>query len=168
MACTVVSCRAPRRHTVPKFSKLVVATALIAAVGLAAPPIASAQRAVVRVGGGRPFVGRGFRSVVFVGGFGFGYPYWYDPFGYPYGWGYGYGYPVYPGYYDWDVASLRIQVTPKQAEVFVDGYRAGIVDDFNGIFQRLHVRPGGHDVVIYLPGYRTFEDRVYASPNSTQ
>ena len=55
-----------------------------------------------------------------------------------------------------------------QAEVFVDGYRAGIVDNFDGIFQRLHVRPGGHDLVVYLPGYRTFEEHSLREPGSSQ
>jgi hypothetical protein len=154
---------------VPKISSLVVATALIATVGLTAPPPALAQRAVVRVGVGRGFR-PGFRSPIFIGGFGFGYPYFYDPWGYPYGYGfgYGYGYPIYEGYGGYDVADFRLQITPKQAEVFVDGYRAGIVDDYDGIFQRLHVRPGGHDLVVFLPGYRTFETHVYGNPGSSQ
>jgi hypothetical protein len=114
-----------------------------------------------------------FRQPVFVGGFGFGYPYLYNPWwGFDVGFGYPYGpygaYPYYGGYSNWDVASLRIEVKPKEAEVFVDGYHAGIVDDFDGIFQRLHVRPGGHDITIYMPGYRTFTTHVYASPSSTQ
>ena len=150
----------------PKIRSIIAAAALVAAAGLAAPAIASAQHAVVRA---RPIARPGFRSsVVFVGGFGFGYPYLYEPWGYPYPYGYGYGYGPYPGYYYDDVASLRLEIKPKQAEVFIDGYRAGIVDNFDGIFQRLHVRPGGHDLVIYLPGFRTFETHVYASPGSSQ
>jgi hypothetical protein len=155
---------------VPKISTLVVATAFIASVGLTAPPPALAQRAVVRVGvGGRGFR-PGFRSPVFIGGFGFGYPYFYEPFGYPYGYGfgYGYGYPIYEGYGPYDIADFRLQITPKQAEVFVDGYHAGVVDNYDGIFQRLHLRPGGHDLVVYLPGYRTFETHVYGNPGSSQ
>jgi hypothetical protein len=152
---------------VPKLSSLVVSTALVAASALTLAPVASAQRVAVRA---RPvFVRSGFRSVAFVGGFGFGYPYWYNPWYGPFGYGYQYGpYPVYGGYAAFDTASLRLQITPKQAEVFVDGYRAGTVSQFNGIFHRLHVRPGGHDLVVYLPGYRTFEEHVYASPASSQ
>jgi len=108
---------------------------------------------------------------LFVGGFGFGYPYFYNPWYGPWGYGYPYGYPYGPyayGYGAYDTASLRLEIMPKQAEVYVDGYRAGIVDDFDGIFQRLHVRPGGHDLAVYLPGYRTFEEHVYASPDSSQ
>lgn len=147
----------------PKTRSIIAAAALVATAGLAAPAIASAQHAVARRAG-RPIVRPGFRSsVVFLGGFGFGYPYLYEPWGYPYP----YPYYGYPNYYD-DVASLRLEITPRQAEVFIDGYRAGIVDNFDGIFQRLHVRPGGHDLVVRLPGYRTFETHIYASPGSSQ
>ena len=58
----------------------------------------------------------------FYGGF-YGYPY----FQYP---GYG-GYPAYGGYWDAS-ADLRVQVTPRTAEVYVDGYLVGNVDDFDG------------------------------------
>jgi hypothetical protein len=40
--------------------------------------------------------------------------------------------------------ALRLQVTPKDAAVYVDGFYAGIVDDFNSAFQRLPVPPGEH------------------------
>jgi hypothetical protein len=148
---------------VPKISSF-VATAIVAASALAFAPVAFAQRAVARPVFSRP----GFRGSFFVGGFGFGYPYFYNPWYGPWGYGYPYGpYPVY-GYGAFDTATLRLEITPKQAEVYVDGYRAGIVNDFDGIFHRLHVRPGGHDLVVYLPGYRTFEEHVYASPDSSQ
>ena len=52
-------------------------------------------------------------------------------------------------------ASVQFDVTPRQAEVFVDGYYAGIVDDFDGMFQRLRVEPGQHEITLYLDGYRT-------------
>ena len=58
----------------------------------------------------------------------------------------GYYYPRY--YYDhgaYDThASIRLLVEPREAEVYVDGYYAGVVDDFDGIFQRLRVTPGRH------------------------
>jgi hypothetical protein len=64
--------------------------------------------------------------------------------------------------------SIRLQVTPRDAQVFVDGYAAGTVDDFDGVFQRLRVRPGGHQIAIYLQGYRTIVQNVYAAPGSDQ
>jgi hypothetical protein len=70
-------------------------------------------------------------------------PYWYGSFWYPFaGGGYPYyGYPYYPYYpygypYDPVSSSVRLDVKPQAAEVYVDGYRAGTVDDFDGVFQR--------------------------------
>ena len=42
-------------------------------------------------------------------------------------------------------AQIRCLVTPREASVYVDGFYAGIVDDFDGLFQRLPVTPGGHE-----------------------
>jgi hypothetical protein len=56
---------------------------------------------------------------------------------------------------------------PKQAEVFVDGYRAGIVDDFDGIFQRLNVWPGEHEITLYLDGYKTQRHLMYFNEGTT-
>jgi hypothetical protein len=111
-------------------------------------------------------------------------PYWYGGFYpgfYPYSFyfsvgfpccGYpAYGYPYYPYYgypfiYD-NSASLRLQVSPREAEVFVDGYYAGTVDDFDGTFQRLHVVPGDHDLELFLPGHRSYQQKVYLQPGKT-
>ncbi|HYN06734.1 MAG TPA: PEGA domain-containing protein [Vicinamibacterales bacterium] len=142
-------------------------TALVAATAFvlvtAWPTHASAQRR----GHAR---GPAVRSVVFVGG-GF-YPrfFYYDPLFYdpwyqwrPYGpsgpyRGYGYG------RFDAFSSDVRVDVAPRDAEVFVDGYSAGIVDDFDGIFQRLRVSPGAHEITIYLAGYRTIRQHRYFRP----
>ena len=58
-------------------------------------------------------------------------------------------------------------MTPKQADVYVDGYRAGRVDDFDGTFQRLHLEPGPHEITVYMPGYRTISERVYLTEGNT-
>jgi hypothetical protein len=42
----------------------------------------------------------------------------------------------------------------------VDGYLAGTVDNFDGIFQRLHVSPGSHELTLYLNGYQTVRQNV--------
>jgi len=75
-------------------------------------------------------------------------------------WGY---YPRFAG----PDASMRIEVRQKQAQVFVDGYYAGIVDDFDGPFQRLRVMPGEHEIEIYLEGYHSIREKVYLSPDNT-
>jgi hypothetical protein len=112
------------------------------------------------------------RSVVVVGA-GFYRPFFYDPW---YGWGapyYGwyppyYAYPPYGYPYGYNgSASLRLQVEPKQTEVFIDGYFAGTVDDFDGFFQRLHLEPGEHELQLYLPNYRTATQKIYLQPNAT-
>jgi len=94
---------------------------------------------------------------------------WYDPFyssGY-YPLYYSQRYPYYGrGYYDLS-SSLRLQVSPRQTEVFVGGYFAGQVDDFDGIFQRLHIEPGEHDLELFLPGHRSFTQKIYLQPVST-
>ena len=104
---------------------------------------------------------QGFRGRIVVRG-GFGYsPFFYDPF-----WG---PYPYY-GAYPVVVApsgEVRVLATPKQAEVYVDGSYAGIVDDFDGILQRLHVTPGGHAITLHLEGYRTVTQNIYVTPDST-
>jgi hypothetical protein len=101
-------------------------------------------------------------AVVFIGG------YFYDPYFGPYPWWprAAYPYPYYPAYYD-NRATIRVLATPQDAAVYVDGYYAGIVDDFNSWFQGLPVPPGGHEVVLYRDGYRTIRRRVYVGPGST-
>jgi hypothetical protein len=111
----------------------------------------------------------------------YSYPYywrnvWWASYGYPMGFygyryttPYGYGYPYQYGYFPADVTTaVRLQVTPREAEVFVDGYSAGVVDDFDGVFQRLRLQPGGHEISVYLEGYRTFRQNIHLSPGATQ
>ena len=81
----------------------------------------------------------------------------------------GYYYPRY--YYDYDSypthASVRVLVDPSAAEVYVDGYYAGTADDFDGIFQRLHIAPGDHEITLQLNGYQTWSADIDAAPGST-
>ncbi|HXB57088.1 MAG TPA: PEGA domain-containing protein [Vicinamibacteria bacterium] len=120
---------------------------------------------------------RPYYSPRFFGSFYYGWPYFYDPFyfsgyyggGY-YGGGYYGGYYGAPGYYGsryGDRASLRVMVNPDKTRVFVDGYYAGVADDFDGLFQRLHVSPGRHLITLKLEGYRTHSMRVYVGAGST-
>jgi len=93
----------------------------------------------------------------------------YDPFfwGYPGWYPYGFYAPAYGGVYGHPTGSARLQVTPKQAEVYVDGYLAGTVDDFDGFLQRLDVPAGEHELTLYLPGYRTIRQTVLFRPGAT-
>ena len=58
-------------------------------------------------------------------------------------------------------------MTPKQAEVYVDGHLAGTVDDFDGFLQRLDVPAGEHELTFYLDGYRTIQQKVLFRPGAT-
>lgn len=86
-------------------------------------------------------------------------PFWSGGYGYGYGHGYGYGprfsyTQVYP-----DPAArhgaLDIDVSPERAEVWVDGERVGVADDFDGFPSYLWLERGTYDVVLYLDGYTT-------------
>ena len=39
-----------------------------------------------------------------------------------------------------------LRVKPIETEVYLSGYYAGIIDDFVGVFQRLYVLAGNHDL----------------------
>jgi hypothetical protein len=89
-------------------------------------------------------------------------PFFYDPF-----WGSSpYWYRGYPAGISAD-ADVKVQVTPKQAEVFVDGFYAGHAEDFDGVFKRLHTTPGGHAITLFSEGYRTITDDIYVAPDHT-
>ena len=113
---------------------------------------------------GRPV--RGHVSAVVVRPAYYGY---YSPFFWGYAGWYPYGYydPFYYGDSYRHVSSARLQVTPREAEVYVDGYLAGTVDDFDGFLQRLDVPPGEHELTFYLDGYRTVTQKVLFRPGAT-
>jgi hypothetical protein len=54
-------------------------------------------------------------------------------------------------------------VSPRETEVFVDGYYAGAVDDFDGFFQRLRLPPGAHEVILHHDKYRTVRQTLYVA-----
>ena len=102
------------------------------------------------------------------GAFGLGY-FYYDPYTwYPYGYSYD---PYYStrnyGYrrgYGFDIGSLRLDVNPTHADVFVDGYFAGRVDDFDGRFQSLDLEAGPYRIEIVAPGYEPLEINIRIQP----
>jgi hypothetical protein len=95
-------------------------------------------------------------------GFGMGYYGWYDPLWYWGGPGYvsdGYG---YYGNEQSGRGGLKLRVEPTFAEVYVDGYYMGTVDDFDGTFQKMELEVGAHHIEIRAPGYQTivFDVRI--------
>jgi hypothetical protein len=156
-------------------ASVLLTASVIASITLLPSP-ADAQGRVARQ---RPAPARSVvvsRPTVFVGGYYYPTLYraslWYDPWYSGYYGFYGpayYQYPIYGpgrGYYERS-GSVRLQVSPRHAEVFVDGYFAGTVDDFDGVFQRLNIEPGEHEVQIHLAGYRPFSQRFYLQPGKS-
>ncbi len=64
-------------------------------------------------------------------------------------------------------AAVKFDVKPKNAMVYVDGFYAGIVDDFDSAFQRLYTAPGAHEITVFLEGYRTHSEHAYLAPDHT-
>ena len=100
---------------------------------------------------------------------GYGYPYYY---GYPaYGYGYGYPYPYaagnvvpygygYGGYSGQPYGGLRIDLPQRDAEVYVDGYFVGTVNDFDGNSQQANLSAGPHQIEIRSPEFETIQFNV--------
>ena len=73
-----------------------------------------------------------------------------------YGGGYGGGYESgagsgYAGSGYYGTGNLKLKVKPRDAEVYVDGYYAGLVDDFDGMFQKLELEAGPHRIEVRVP-----------------
>ena len=66
-----------------------------------------------------------------------------------------------------DEGSLRLKIKPSEGEVYVDGYYVGVVNDFDGIFQRLHLDAGPHRIEVRAPGYETLDFDVRITPDHT-
>ena len=76
--------------------------------------------------------------------------------------------PGYGGYgYGYDTGRVRLEVQPRDAEVFIDGYYAGQVDDFDGRLQGLTLETGGYSVEIRKPGWETLTFDVRVTPGRT-
>ena len=104
------------------------------------------------VGYGRPWIGGGAYYQPWTSA----WPWW--PYGGYYPYWYYWNSPVY------DVgAEVHLHVKPDRAAVYVDGYYAGVADDFDGVLQALDVTPGGHTITLYLEGYQTFQRSVYVA-----
>ena len=76
-------------------------------------------------------------------------------------------YAQYAPGYGYDMGGLRLQIRPRDAQVFVDGYYAGLVDDFDGTFQQLRLEAGGHKIEIRMPGFEDLEMDVHVQPGRT-
>ena len=104
-------------------------------------------------------------------GFYYGYPRGYRSAPYWYGSGYApYGRRT-PGYIvpapGRTYGGVRLDLPQRDAEVYVDGYFAGMVDSFDGVFQQLDLEPGPHRIEIRAPGYESIAFDVRVDPGRT-
>lgn len=67
----------------------------------------------------------------------------------------------------YDTGGVRLRIRPRDAQVFVNGYYAGLVDDFDGTFQQLRLESGGHRIEVRLPGFEDLELDVHVQPGRT-
>jgi hypothetical protein len=110
------------------------------------------------------------------GALGLGY-FYYDPYLSPWGtrgaYGYPRGYGGYDRHDDWrhdDLGKVRLDVRgPKDAQVLVNGYYAGVLDDFDGIFQGLNLESGTYRIEVTATGFEplAFDTRVMQSRKVT-
>jgi hypothetical protein len=145
------------------------------ATSSAAPQVSANDAARARPRDGRPSVGTAVprtsvpsallvpsRIWPYATGGGLSVGYFYDPFAWNAPWWssglapYGvapFGFAPDPFDTQGPAGGLRLVVEPRDAEVFVDGYYAGIVDSFNGHFQHLDLPVGSHHVEVRAAGY---------------
>src|SRR5688572_3468139 len=73
----------------------------------------------------------------------------------------------YGSNWDYDLGKLRLDVEQRDAEVYIDGYYAGLVDEFDGRLQGLRLEPGNYRVEIALPGFAPLQFDVAITPGRT-
>jgi hypothetical protein len=95
--------------------------------------------------------------------FGGGSPYGYDPYGSG-----GYGSGSYgTGQQHAGVGAIRLKVKPNNAQVYIDGYYVGVVDSYDGMFQKLGIEAGAHRVELRAEGYEPVQFEVMVMPGET-
>lgn len=65
------------------------------------------------------------------------------------------------------VGYLRIEVEPRDAEVYVDGQRVGRVQQFAGLQGLLGLAPGTHRVDVALAGFQPLTTEIQIAPRQT-
>jgi hypothetical protein len=61
-------------------------------------------------------------------------------------------------------STLKLNVEPDRAAVFLDGKFVGHAGEFGGSLHSMLISPGKHSIKVELPGYRTFETVVDLLP----
>jgi hypothetical protein len=69
--------------------------------------------------------------------------------------------------WDYGLGKLRLDIDQREAEVYIDGYYAGIIDDFDGVLQGLRLEPGNYAVEVVLPGFAPLQFDVHVGAGRT-
>jgi hypothetical protein len=62
---------------------------------------------------------------------------------------------------------LQLDVEPRRAQVYADGWYVGLVDDFSGYYHHLEIGAGPHVIEIVAPDYAPLIIQVTVSPGRT-
>jgi hypothetical protein len=62
---------------------------------------------------------------------------------------------------------LQLDIEPRRALVYVDGWYAGVVDEFSGYYHHLEVAAGSHTIEILATDYEPLAFDVAISPGRT-
>ena len=82
-------------------------------------------------------------------------------------WWWGYGLPVPRPFTERLNGSLQLLVTPEIAEVLVDGFYVGSVNDVRGMVPGYALEPGPHRIELRAPGFETTTFDVRVVPGET-
>jgi hypothetical protein len=65
------------------------------------------------------------------------------------------------------LGGLQIDVEPRRALVYVDGWQAGIVESFSGYYRHLDLAAGPHIIELLADGYQPLSAEVLVTPGRT-
>ena len=65
------------------------------------------------------------------------------------------------------LGGLQIDVEPRRALVYVDGWHVGIVEKFSGYYQHLDLAAGPHILELLADGYEPLSAEVLVTPGRT-
>ncbi len=72
--------------------------------------------------------------------------------------------PRYGGYGGTGAGALDLDLSPENAQIFVDGEYVGVADDYDGFPTFLWLERGTYDIAFFLPGYQTIVRQYTVRP----
>jgi hypothetical protein len=64
------------------------------------------------------------------------------------------------------IIGIKTDISPKETQIYIDGYYRGTAGDFGGFSKHLRVEPGPHEFVLYLKGYKTVRQTLDVKPGT--